>query len=465
MKKLSTLKIIGSILVVFIFFVGCLFFYSSVTAKSVDIDKPATPLDPSAHTDIVIQYSPGNLDYIQITFTPPISGLEALKSTGLEIVTADYGFGEAVCSINGVGCPAIDCFCSSKFWGYYYFNGTDWIEHPVGSGSTTLNGGEIEGWIWSEYLEPINVPPIPAVAHALDWLLEQQDSLTGGYGSSSSSNEVNLAIGSTNFRAEDWRREVDGKSLFDFWKNNAVSYSLDGVAQAGKLATGMTAAGACRPAGTKSPMDYYDPENSHFSSQAGFHIWGMLGTKAMNQDIPYDAVLFLLNEKTISETIGGTIYNCWKWNDEFSSCDSNTAALAIMALIAAGEDPGSTAIQDGLKYLKACQQDDGGFSYDPTKGSDTNSTAYAIQAIYAVGQDPTTADWQKDSNSPIQYLLGNQDADGSFVYREGNPGARLLATTQAVTALNTKFFPININHWMLCDGTYLPVIFSGNSSP
>lgn len=460
MRKISTLKIIGSIFVVFIFFVGCLFFYSAVTAQSADIDKPATPLDPSAHTDIVIQYSPGNLDYIQITFTPPISGLDALKSTGLEIVTADYGFGEAVCSINGIGCPAIDCFCSSKFWGYYYFNGTDWIEHPVGSGSTTLNGGEIEGWIWSEYLEPLNVPPIPAVAHALDWLLEQQDSLTGGYGSSSSSNEVNLAIGSTGLSAEDWRKEVSGKSLLDYWKNNASAYSSIGAAEAGKLATGMIAARACRPAGTKSPLDYYNPDNGQFNSQSGFHIWAMLGTKAVNMTIPEAAITFLKNN-TITESFGGETYTCWEWNDNFT-CDSNTTALAVMALVAAGEDIGSTAILNGLDFLKACQQDDGGFTRDPkaiTSGSDTNSTAYAIQAIYAVGQDPTSAAWQMDSHNPVEYLISNQDADGSFIWKEGYTGSKLQSTTQAISALNAKPYPIQTDYWMLCDGVHLPAIF------
>ncbi len=41
---------------------------------------------------------------------------------------------------------------------------------------------------------------------------------------------------------------------------------------------------------------------------------------------------------------------------------------------------------------------------------------------------------------------------------------QITATTQAISALNAKPFPINTDHWMLCDGAYLPVIFSGNAA-
>jgi hypothetical protein len=133
-----------------------------------------------------------------------------------------------------------------------------------------------------------------------------------------------------------------------------------------------------------------------------------------------------------------------------------------MALIAAGEDPGSTAVENGLDFLKVCQQDDGGFTRDPTitsTGSDTNSTAYVIQAIYAVGQDPTSVEWQKNGNNPVEFLLSKQESEGSIIWMDGIPGSRIKATTQAIPALNAKPFPIKTDYWMLCDGVHIPAIF------
>ena len=47
--------------------------------------------------------------------------------TGLDEVTASFSWGSAVCSIEGVGCPATDCFCDpNKFWSYNYWDGSAW---------------------------------------------------------------------------------------------------------------------------------------------------------------------------------------------------------------------------------------------------------------------------------------------------------------------------------------------------
>ena len=61
-------------------------------------------------------------------------------------------------------------------------------------------------------------------------------------------------------------------------------------------------------------------------------------------------------------------------------------------VVASGEALDSPSIENGLKYLQATQNDDGGFTYAPDSpfgtDSDSNSSTYATQAILAVGQDP-----------------------------------------------------------------------------
>src|SRR5688500_15644256 len=55
----------------------------------------------------------------KLDLTAPISGLALLEQSDLDVVKADFSWGTAVCSIEGVGCPAEDCFCSENtFWNY-----------------------------------------------------------------------------------------------------------------------------------------------------------------------------------------------------------------------------------------------------------------------------------------------------------------------------------------------------------
>jgi hypothetical protein len=107
----------------------------------------------------------------------------------------------------------------------------------------------------------------------------------------------------------------------------------------------------------------------------------------------------------------------------------------------------SPTIKNGLKYLRAAQNDDGGFTYAPDSSfgtdSDSNSSAYAIQAILAVGQDPQSDAWSKGGINAIDYLLGIQLPDGSLEWQPGI-GANFLATSQAIPALLGKSFPFKI---------------------
>ncbi len=116
-----------------------------------------------------------------ITFTEAISGLKALELTGLEIVTRSYSFGDAVCSIAGVGCPAEDCFCSTNYWSYWYWEGGAWQGYPVGAGNSVISQtGAVEGWRWGQFGDTLR----PATATlqsqaALGWLASQRADVSG----------------------------------------------------------------------------------------------------------------------------------------------------------------------------------------------------------------------------------------------------------------------------------------------
>lgn len=93
--------------------------------------------------------------------------------------------------------------------------------------------------------------------------------------------------------------------------------------------------------------------------------------------------------------------------------DADTTAIAIQALLAAGVPASDPDIVEALDYLKATQAADGGWGYDPAS-SNASSTAFAVQALLALGEDPESPAYTKGGNTPIGYLLGQQQADGSF---------------------------------------------------
>lgn len=106
---------------------------------------------------LVIQYADGRIAYLYVEFTEPeISGVELLERSGLVYALAPYGgLGVAVCSIEGEGCPADNCFCKSYgqdafFWRYHRLSDTgEWIPLPVGPASRMLKSGDVDGWSWS----------------------------------------------------------------------------------------------------------------------------------------------------------------------------------------------------------------------------------------------------------------------------------------------------------------------------
>lgn len=404
---------------------------------------------------VIVQFDDTSLTVRPIDFTAPISGLLALQLTGLDMTTQSFGWGTAVCAIEGVGCPADNCFCDpTNFWSYNYWDGSAWQSYMVGADSSTVGNGAVEGWRWGPWGSEIKAArPITAAATALEWLRLQQSPVDGGYDTTGSTVETLFAIGANERKAADWRRGLNNPSLLHYMMGHSASFARNGAASAGKVAVGLVATDGCRPYGTKSPLDFYDPATGVFSDTyqgAGSQAWGILGVAALNQGVPNDAVSHL---KSLQLGNGA-----WEWQTGFGD-DTNITALAVQALVAAGEPVGSSTVISAMNYLKTMQGDDGGFRYDNiwSAGSDTNSTAYVVQAILAIGQDPVSSQWTINNTNPISYLLGMQLGDGSFEWQPGS-GSNRLATQQAIPALLGRPQPIKVADLALCRTLFLPVI-------
>lgn len=127
-----------------------------------------------------------------------------------------------------------------------------------------------------------------------------------------------------------------------------------------------------------------------------------------------------------------------------AASDTDTTAAAITALVAAGVPSQDTTIQNALAFIKTGQNTDGGFLSNAAfdAASNTSSTAWVVWALNAAGISPAT--WTDSGKSPIDYLTGNQAAQGWFMDQAGTQenGFTPITTAYAVIALNGKSLPI-----------------------
>lgn len=128
--------------------------------------------------------------------------------------------------------------------------------------------------------------------------------------------------------------------------------------------------------------------------------------------------------------------------------DTNSTAAAIMALIASGTLPSDASIVRALAYLHAAQNQDGGFPYDPKSkwgtASDSSSDSWVMLALSASGVDPSS--WGTASDTPMGNLLSYQTVNGFFEFQHnsGEDSFTPVTTSYAVLALSGKTLPVAI---------------------
>jgi hypothetical protein len=396
--------------------------------------------------DVVVQFGDGLVVTRRITFTGTISGLEALRRTGLALVEKNGG----VCRIEDTGCAAgEDCFCGCPppfapclFWNYQRWNGSAWIASQQGAAATTVSNGAVEGWSWGRELPPAR-PAVLGAGAGLHWLasLQNSDGSYGGSGGNAGATiDTLLANRALGGDAAAWKSAA-GNSLLDALRPRAQAYAARGASTAGKLALGLAAADEDPHAFAGlnlviSMTATFDPANGAYGATNWDQAFAMLGMRAAGEAVPPAAAGLL---KTRANADGG-----WGFVPEAApgTSDVDSTGLMLQALIAAGVPHTDTVIINALAYLDAAQNDDGGFPDASMVGngdtSNADSTAFAVQGILASGEDPLAARWRPVATNPISYLLGLQQPDGAFTFG-GQPSQ--LATQQVIPALAGRPFP------------------------
>src|SRR3989344_3825574 len=105
---------------------------------------------------------------------------------------------------------------------------------------------------------------------------------------------------------------------------------------------------------------------------------------------------------------------------------SDFTAMAIMALISAGENSNSDTINRGFAFLEQCDTG-AGFSHFSGQGADAYSTSWVVPAYRAANKPlPSGA---------AEYLAAFMEKNGSF-------DTGTVLTAHALIALNSKYYPV-----------------------
>jgi energy-coupling factor transport system substrate-specific component len=121
----------------------------------------------------------------------------------------------------------------------------------------------------------------------------------------------------------------------------------------------------------------------------------------------------------------------WSWASGVAP-DSNDTAAVIEALRAAGVS--GRPIERGLVFLRRLQNRDGGFELVAGRGSDAQSTAWATQAFLAARRRPGAAAYR--------YLARLRRPDGSYRYSKRYASTPVWVTSQVLPALAGRAFPL-----------------------
>lgn len=198
-------------------------------------------------------------------------------------------------------------------------------------------------------------------------------------------------------------------------------------AHAARIVMGMHAGGADASTHLGVIDAGFDPATGAYEENVYAHALAMVGA-AISGDVPGGAVTHLETNQCLS---GG-----FAWRRGCAGVpDTDTTAMAISALRAAGRPADDDAIVRARTYLNQVRNDDGGWGLEPADPTNANSTGLVLSALAALGEDPSSL-----RPDPRNALAALQTDDGGFAYTEGG-AANDYATVQATIGLAGVPYP------------------------
>ncbi|HSM57743.1 MAG TPA: hypothetical protein VK879_16435 [Candidatus Sulfomarinibacteraceae bacterium] len=296
-----------------------------------------------------------------------------------------------------------------------------------------------------------------AVSRAAEWLVVTHQNEDGGYtgfstGAGNAASDVGgtvdavLALGSSGYNVAAPFADRDNTPITFLSENSEAmaAYAAQGGGQAGKLVLALVAAG--QNPRTFAGHDFVISLTQHLSPTGEYNAsspfdnsLAMMAQVAVSGTAPVSATEWLVARQATEGDLAGS------WDDGFGT-DGNVdgTAMALMALVAAGEGTDSDAVSQAREFLEAAQLESGGWGYTPEGAESANSTALAVQALSALGEDfySESSPWAQNGVSPLAALLDWQSESGAFQTDFGDgPFDDFFTTVQALPAAAGRAFP------------------------
>lgn len=121
------------------------------------VTTPALAQEGGNRAGLVVVHADGRVVTRCVVFDElTLSGVTLLQRSDLAFTTSVGPLGATVCSLNGEGCPASDCFCQCKqapcaYWNYYHRNADgSWAYATIGAAMRQLGNGDVDAWMWGD---------------------------------------------------------------------------------------------------------------------------------------------------------------------------------------------------------------------------------------------------------------------------------------------------------------------------
>lgn len=259
---------------------------------------------------------------------------------------------------------------------------------------------------------------------ASEWLLAQRDS-DGAFPGFDGTADAGVTVDAVTALALAGRASELAPSL-TWLESEALVYAQTGPGTAAKLAMMLIIAG-------ENPRDFasVDPlsivEHAAEQGMIGFgpfdHALGLLALTAGGSAIP-EAALAAVWDTQGEE--GGWAFD---GNTAAGAADTNTTALMVRALVAAGHG-GDERVAEAAAWLLSLVTADG-MPYQPGGPADSNSTALALRALAAYGAARPMA----ELDVLLEALMAFQNDNGSYSWMLDPRDENMFSTVEAIPAL------------------------------
>jgi hypothetical protein len=282
-----------------------------------------------------------------------------------------------------------------------------------------------------------------SAAQALQWLIDQQGPDGGFPGFEGESEPGATADAIVALAAAGGSIDRSGDVLaaaLDFLESSSGDYAETQAGAAKTILAVHAAGGEPGNFGNEDLVgllqDRADPDTGTYDEQLFIHATALLAIGASGE-APVDGAVDAVVER---QTEDGS----WAFSGETEpgTGDTNTTAMAIQALVALDVEA-EDAIDTALDYLSDAQLEDGSVVYsvgaeDPPVG-DSNSTALALQAMLAAGPDAESDQVQSATDA----LVAFQNDSGALGYRADMPEDNALSTAQGIPAMLHLTLPVD----------------------